>query len=109
MISEIRNGVPWTKGDEALITELSKEEQSQVLDWIEDNILPRKTAYEGVSSYGLKHTLTHDTGIYLTNNQFKHAMLLAGFEPVRPYMLNWHYCISKKSKAFDYKSRGYIA
>lgn len=109
MISEIRNGIPWTKGDEALLTELSKEEQMQVLDWIEENIIPRKTAYEGVSSYGLKHILTHDTDIYLTNNQFKHAMLLAGYEPVRPYMLNWHYCISKKSKAFDYKSRGYIA
>ena len=32
MISEIRNGIPWTKGDEALLTELSKEEQLQVLD-----------------------------------------------------------------------------
>lgn len=109
MISEIRDDIPWTKGDEALLTELSKEEQMQVLDWIEENIVPRKTAYEGVSSYGLKHILTRDTGIYLTNNQFKHAMLLAGFKPVRSYMLNWHYCISKKSKAFDYKSRGYIA
>ena len=109
MISEIRNGIPWTKGDEALLTELSKEEQTQVLDWIEENIVPRKTAYEGVSSYGLKHIFTHDTGIYLTNNQFKHAMFIAGYEPVRPYMLNWHYCISKKSKAFDYKSRGCIA
>lgn len=109
MISEIRNGIPWTQGDEALLIELSKEEQKQVLDWIEENIIPRKTSYEGVSSYGLKHILTHDTGIYLTNNQFKHAMLLDGYEPVRTYMLNWHYCISKKSKAFDYKSRGYIA
>ena len=94
MISEIRNGIPWTKGDEALLTELDREEQTQVTNWIEENINSRKTAYGG---------------IYLTNNQFKHAMLLAGYEPVRSYMLNWHYCISKKSKAFDYKSRGYIA
>lgn len=103
MISEIRNGVPWTKGDEALLTDLSKEEQEQVLDWIEDNIFPRKTELESVSSYGLKHILTRVTGIYVTNNQFKHAMLLSGYEPVRPYMLNWQYCISKKSKAFEYK------
>ena len=109
MVSEIRNGVPWTEGDEALLTELSKEEKQKVLNWIEENVSPRKTVYEGSSSYGLKHIQEHDTGIYLTNNQFKHAMLLAGFTPDKNYMLNWHYCISKKSKCFDYKFRGYIA
>ena len=35
MKSEIRNGIPWTDGDEALLTDLSKEEQKIILDWIE--------------------------------------------------------------------------
>lgn len=53
------------------------------------------------TSYGLKHILEHDTGIYLTNNEFKDAMLICGYEPVNPQELNWTYCISKKSPAFE--------
>ena len=41
-----------------------------------------------------------DTGLYLTNNEFKDAMLMCGYEPVNPNELNWNYCISKKSPAF---------
>ena len=52
---------------------------------------------------GIKHLLERDTGIYLTNNEFKDAMLQAGYEPVDPNELNWHYRISKKSKAFALK------
>ena len=33
-------------------------------------------------------------GIYLTNNQFKHAMLMAGYEPVDPDALNWEFNIA---------------
>lgn len=106
MISTINYGIPWTKDDEALLTDLSKEEQQKILDWIEKNIQPRKTVLEGHSSYGLKHIQEHDTGIYLTNNQFKHAMLLAGYLPNKEYVLNWNFCICKKSKCFDYKARG---
>lgn len=108
MESEIRNGVPWTVGDEALLTDLSKEEQQVVLDWIKDNIKPRKSVLHGRSSYGIKHVQQNDTGIYLTNNQFKHAMLLAGYKPYDEHMLNWIYCISKKSKCFEYNFRSNI-
>lgn len=109
MKSVIKNGVPWTDGDEALLTDLSKEEQQVILDWIKENVTPRKGVLHGHTSYGIKHIQEHDTKIYLTNNQFKHAMLLAGYEPYDEHMLNWIYCISKRSKCFDYKARGYIA
>ena len=109
MVSEIRNGVPWTSNDEGLLTDLTKEEQEIVLNWIRDNIRATKTPLKSRSSYGIKHLMTDDTKIYVTNNQFKHAMLLCGYEPVEDYKLNWCYRISRKSPAFDYKSRGYIA
>lgn len=41
----------------------------------------------------MKHLLEHDTGIYLTNNEFKDAMLLAGYQPVNPNSLNWKHRI----------------
>lgn len=109
LISEIRDGVPWTKEDESLLTDLPKEDQDTIIDWVKENILPAKTACDGHSSYGIKHILEHDTKIYTTNNQFKHAMLIAGFKPVDENKLNWTYRISRKSPAFDYKSRGFIA
>ena len=108
LISAIRNGVPWTKDDESLLTDLPEEDQEVVLNWIKDNILPRKKPLEGRSSYGIKHILQHDTKIYTTNNQFKHAMLLCGYEPVDENKLNWNYRISKESPAFDYDSRSLI-
>ena len=83
--------------DDELITDLPKEEMDKCLNWIKANIVARKTPYPYQTSYSLKHKLQHDLGIYLTNNQFKDAMLECGFEPVNPDELNWHYCISAKS------------
>ncbi|MCD5464873.1 hypothetical protein LOB94_03635 [Lactobacillus delbrueckii subsp. bulgaricus] len=100
----IKNGRPYTYGhsdgkdwaDDALITDKSPEVQKKVFDWIKENIVPRKTPNDKHSSYGLKHYLEHDIGIYLTNNEFKDAMLLCGFKPVDETELNWEYCISEK-------------
>lgn len=100
----IRNGGPYTNEngweDAGLITDHPEEEQKIVLDWIRRNILPRKTVLHERTSYGLKHLLEHDVKIYLTNNEFKDAMMMCGFEPVDPNMLNWIYRISAKSPAF---------
>ena len=49
-----------------------------------------------------KHMLERDTDIYMTNNQFKDAMLACGFLPVNERELNWHYCISRRSPAFTH-------
>ena len=79
--------------DDALITERSDEEITAVGKWIRDNIRPAKKILDGHTSYGMKHILKHDTGIYLTNNEFKDAMLLTGYKPVNPNELNWRYRI----------------
>ena len=103
----IREGRPYSieNGweDKGLITDRPKEEQEIALRWIAENIRPRKTPLHERSSYGIKHILQHDTGLYLTNNEFKDAMLLSGYEPIDPNALNWNYCISKKSPAFDWR------
>lgn len=79
--------------DDGLITEHKEEEIRAVSDWIMSNIIPADSVLYGYTSYGIKHILQHDTGIYLTNNEFKDAMLLAGFTPVNPRELNWRYRI----------------
>lgn len=99
----IKNGRPYSieNGyvDADLITDHPEDEQRIVMDWIRDNLLPRKTILYERTSYGLKHLLERDTGIYLTNNEFKDAMLFAGYEPSDPNEINWTYGISKKSPA----------
>ncbi len=81
-------------GDDPLdFLRLSEEEQKTITDWIdhvfdpdEDNICPE-------SSYSLKHIYERDTEKYLTNGQFKGAMVQYGFDPVDPRELNCHYRI----------------
>ena len=85
----IENGTP----DDALITGKPIEVTQTVGKWIKNNIEHADSILEDCTSYGLKHLLEHDTGVYLTNNEFKDAMLLAGFEPVDPDVLNWEYRI----------------
>lgn len=100
----MKNGRPYSieNGyiDDALITDHPKEQIDLVCDWIRDNIRPRKTLMLERSSYGLKHDLQRDTKLYLTNNEFKDAMLLCGYQPVDANQLNWCYCISKRSPVF---------
>ena len=100
--SKINDGRAYTDGDTELYTDLSESEQRTVLNWIRLNLQPRKTPLLYNSSYGLKHMLEHDTGIYMTNNMFKDAMLACGFQPANERELNWHFCISRRSPAFTH-------
>jgi hypothetical protein len=105
MISTITDNRPYTKNDSNYITDLTNHDQQLVLDWIRENLRPIKTPLLSRSSYGIKHLMTAETGIYVTNNQFKHAMLLCGYEPVDSHSLNWNYRISKRSPAFKKEIR----
>ena len=91
-----------------ILTEVAFEKE-EVLDWIRMNFLPAKNVLHGHTSYGLKHILQDDTGIYLTNNEFKDAMMLCGYEPSNPNELNWHYRIKKRSPAFSLWRKRYGA
>ena len=92
---------PYTKNYDNYITDLSTRDINKVLNWIRENIFLRKTTLNGCSSYSLKHIMTKATGIYVTNNQFKDAMLRCEFTPTNSKELNWHYGISKKSPCFN--------
>lgn len=92
----LRNNRPYTNEngsvDDKLITDRPSQELKVISNWIKKNIVPSDTPYDG-NNYSLKHLLEHDTGLYMTNNEFKDAMLLTGFLPVDPDALNWEYNI----------------
>jgi hypothetical protein len=89
-----------TQNDDSHFRNLTEEEQRIALRWLRYNVVPTKTPYEGRTSYGMKHVLEDRTKIYMTNNQFKEAMLVCGFYPVDTDELNWCFCISKLSPIF---------
>ena len=94
--SMLRNNRPYTNEngfvDSKLITDFNFNEITTVMEWIRKNIRPSDAIYPR-TSYGLKHMLEDDTHLYLTNNQMKDALYLAGFKPVDPDELNWSFRI----------------
>lgn len=85
---------------------LPDDQQEIVIKWIKENILPRKTINHIHTSYGLKHIFEADqVGFYMTNGEFKGAMIACGHEPVKMDDLNCNYRISQKSLAFNYYKR----
>lgn len=99
--SKIINGHAYTDYDTALLTDLPEEQQKVVLDWIRKNLLLRRTPNFRYSSYGIKLMLQAETKIFLTNNQFKDAMLKCAFYPANQKMVYWNFYISNKSPAFE--------
>ena len=93
----IKNNRPYTNEnghiDDGLITDKPKAAVEAASGWIRKNIRPAKRILQGRTSYGLKHLLERDTGTYLTNNEFKDALFLAGYRPVNVDELNWRYRI----------------
>ena len=89
----IRGRRPATGGDTGLLTDFNYDEIMKVNNWIKKNIIRSDKILWGKTSYGIKHDLENDIHLYMTNNQFKDAMLLAGYEPVDPNAKNWEYRI----------------
>lgn len=80
---------------------LSQEEREILLEWIISQLRPIRTINTRISSYGLKHVFErNDRGFYVTNDQFKGAMIFVGYEPYEQTERNWIFKISKKSPAF---------
>ena len=98
--ADIIEGHPVTDNDSSLIDELPSETREKVFSWIRQSILPATCINKYRTSYDIKHLLQHETGIYLTNNQFKDAMLLCGFLPTNRKKLNWTYRIKERSPVF---------
>ena len=71
------------------------EFQKIIFDWIDSYISPSKYTYNKESSYSFKHKIENwaDRPIYLTNNQFKDAMMQKGYMPVNEDEVNWRFKI----------------
>lgn len=69
--------------------------------WIRTFIQPAKRFNHLISSYGLKHLFEAVVREYVTNDQFKGAMLKAGYSPYDPAKLNWYFKIYKVSLHSD--------
>ncbi len=68
---------------------LPEGEKAVLQAWIRERLVPASSPGR-YSSYGLKHTFEDsDGGSYVNNGQFKGAMLVAGYEPLNRYDLNW--------------------
>ena len=71
---------------------LSPAEQAALLEWIRLAIKPAKTPVVE-TSYGIKHDFEYATRLYVSNGQFKGAMLAEGYAPVNPGEQNWRFRI----------------
>ena len=72
---------------------LSQEEKEALQYWIEHAIQPATKADDHYSSYGLKHEYERETKLYVSNAQFKGAMLIAGYQPIEKGEQSWHFMI----------------
>ncbi|MCM1987759.1 MAG: hypothetical protein GQ576_02395 [Methanococcoides sp.] len=73
--------------------------QKKALDnWITLNILPQKIPNDIYASYALKLLFEQTPdGFFITNKQFKEAMVRCDFSPVNKNKLNWDFRVSLKS------------
>lgn len=93
--------------DDETLDQLPKDKIIIVRCWIDKFLFTDPYDPEIKSSYHLKHILERDTGIYLTNNQFKDAMLICGYGPIDANELNWCYCIHKDSHILNSGLNGF--
>lgn len=82
---------------------LESDVQSKVLQWCKKFFIPTKTFNDKYTSYGLKQILQHYDGTYLTNGQFKGAMILSGFDVKNLEDVNWIFNIGESSDALKLK------
>lgn len=94
------------KIDTTHLSDLPAEEQKALVAWVGYNFDLAKNFYLEATSYEFKHVYEYRAHIYLTNNQFKEAMLMNGFYPKDASELNWIFRIKKSSSAFKTFSDG---
>lgn len=78
---------------------LKDDTKRAIQAWIRSNVVPAKSRSKQ-SSYGLKHICEHAIGCYISNGEFKGAMLAAGYEPKDRERQNWYWHIKKISGCY---------
>ena len=94
---DVSNQIP---GDPKTFDELSIERQEHVLNWIAANLIQIKSFNYLHSSYGLKHmyqSVFSPEDRYLTNGEFRGAMLKAGFKKSVAADGKWYFNLSNRS------------
>ena len=97
----IKNGKPYTcerghtdfnlMSDGETMGHMGREEfERQVFRWIDMFVSPARRTNNRESSYSLKHKVENwaTGGLYITNNQFKDAMMIKGYMPVDENEIN---------------------
>jgi hypothetical protein len=74
---------------------LNVDDKKALREWVDKRFEKARSVYR-TSSYGLKHEFEEKTGIYVTNGEFKGAMLEAGFVAANKDELNWHFRVKNK-------------
>ena len=70
------------------------EEATDALNWwIDTYISPAKVRRCGLSSYALKQLFEWSVNFYVSNDEFKGAMLEKGYIPIDSFEKNWHFKI----------------
>lgn len=84
---------------------LDKERQDHVLTWINKYLIKSNNKNNRHTSYGLKHIYDacYPEDRYLTNGEFKGAMLKAGFKAYETNNINWCYNIHERSITKAYR------
>ena len=72
----------YNKDYPACDTPVQKKKVEAAKAWIEQRCWKRKTINWTRSSYGLKHDMEHETGIYVTNGDFIRAAILLGYNVI---------------------------
>ena len=96
--------VTYTSGgdaDSALFSELSAEDREKISWWINEKLVRRGTPNMRRTSHYLNILLARDTGVRISNNQFKDAMLENGYRPARVNETYWSFPISESSPCFE--------
>ena len=89
------NGLPHSAGylnlhERCELDKLDNAHERRIVqDWIRDTFNPIKSYNPKHSTYSLKHLLETKTGIYLTNNQMKDALLNMGYTCQNEHKINW--------------------
>lgn len=82
---------------------LNSDKQAILQNWITETFIPSSRASSSylpfLTSYGWKHAFEQSVdGFYVTNGEFKGAMIVAGYEPTKDSVkeINWRFKVRLK-------------
>ncbi len=81
------------------VSSLDKDSLIRAINWCKENFISTNTVLKDYTSYDYKQIMESEISVFLTNGQFKGAMLLAGFQAENIEDLNWAFNISESSPA----------